>query len=59
MGRNLPGASPCGSLVTIRFADRGRLGGNARVIAVFYPEDDRYLIERDLTVYHYEVAGSE
>ena len=27
--------------------------------AVFYPEDDRYLIERDLTVYHYEVAGPE
>ena len=26
--------------------------------AVFYPEDDRYLIERDLTVSHYEVADS-
>jgi heme-degrading monooxygenase HmoA len=25
--------------------------------AVFYPEDDRYLIDRDLTVSHYEVAG--
>ena len=25
--------------------------------AVFYPEDDRYLIDRDLTVRHYEVAG--
>jgi heme-degrading monooxygenase HmoA len=25
--------------------------------AVYYPEDDRYLIERDLTVSHYEVAG--
>jgi hypothetical protein len=25
--------------------------------AVFYPEDDRYLIERDLTVRHYEVAS--
>jgi heme-degrading monooxygenase HmoA len=25
--------------------------------AVFYPEDDRWLIERDLTVAHYEVAG--
>jgi len=23
--------------------------------AVFYPDDDRYLIERDLTVTHYEV----
>lgn len=24
--------------------------------AVFYPEDDRFLIERDLTVRHYEVG---
>ena len=23
--------------------------------AVFYPEDDRYLVERDLTVQHYEI----
>lgn len=27
--------------------------------AVFYPEDDRFLIERDLAVRHYEVAGTE
>ena len=26
--------------------------------AVFYPEDDRYLVERDLTSAHYEVARS-
>lgn len=26
--------------------------------AVFYPQDDRYLIERDLTATHYEVAAS-
>jgi heme-degrading monooxygenase HmoA len=25
--------------------------------AVFYPEDDRYLIERDLTSAHYEVVS--
>jgi heme-degrading monooxygenase HmoA len=25
--------------------------------AVFYPEDDRFLIERDLTVRHYEVVA--
>jgi heme-degrading monooxygenase HmoA len=25
--------------------------------AVFYPEDDRFLVERDLTVRHYEVVG--
>jgi heme-degrading monooxygenase HmoA len=25
--------------------------------AVFYPEDDRYLVERDLTVSHYEVEA--
>jgi heme-degrading monooxygenase HmoA len=28
-------------------------------IAVFYPQDDQFLIERDLTVRHYEVAGTE
>jgi len=27
--------------------------------AVFYPDDDKFLIERDLTVHHYEVAGTE
>jgi heme-degrading monooxygenase HmoA len=27
--------------------------------AVFYPEDDRFLIERDLRVTHYEVPGAE
>jgi heme-degrading monooxygenase HmoA len=26
--------------------------------AVFYPDDERFLIERDLTVNHYEVAGT-
>lgn len=26
--------------------------------AVFYPDDDRFLIDRDLTVRHYEVAGT-
>ena len=25
--------------------------------AVFYPEDDRFLVERDLTASHYEVVG--
>jgi heme-degrading monooxygenase HmoA len=27
--------------------------------AVFYPEDERFLVERDLTVHHYEVVGTE
>jgi heme-degrading monooxygenase HmoA len=27
--------------------------------AVFYPEDERFLVERDLTARHYEVAGTE
>ncbi len=30
--------------------------GEAPERAVFYPEDDRYLVERDETVTHYEVA---
>jgi heme-degrading monooxygenase HmoA len=32
--------------------------GNDIDRAVFYPEDDRYLIERDLTATHYVVAAS-
>jgi heme-degrading monooxygenase HmoA len=27
--------------------------------AVYYPDDEQFLIERDLTVKHYEVAGTE
>lgn len=38
-------------------AIRGFAGEDVET-AVFYPEDDRFLIERDLTVKHYEVAGS-
>ena len=30
--------------------------GEDHETAVFYPEDDRYLVERDLTTTHYEVA---
>ena len=26
--------------------------------AVFYPEDDRYLVDRETTVTHFEVAGT-
>ena len=26
-------------------------------VARFFPEDDAYLVERELTVAHYEVAG--
>jgi len=32
--------------------------GDRPEVAVFYPEDDRYLVERDETVSHYEVARS-
>jgi len=31
--------------------------GEKPEVAVFYPEDDRYLIEREETVSHYDVAG--
>jgi heme-degrading monooxygenase HmoA len=30
-------------------------GGEDPEKAVFYPEDDRFLVERDLTAAHYEV----
>ena len=38
-------------------AFRGFAGDEVET-AVFYPEDDRFLVERDLTVKHYEVADS-
>ena len=31
--------------------------GNEYQTAVFYPEDDRFLVERDLEATHYEVAA--
>jgi predicted PhzF superfamily epimerase YddE/YHI9 len=27
--------------------------------AVFYPDDEQFLVERDLTVRHYEVGGTQ
>lgn len=38
-------------------AIRGFAGDNIET-AVFYPEDDRFLIDRDLVVRHYEVSAS-
>jgi heme-degrading monooxygenase HmoA len=32
--------------------------GNDIERAVFYPEDDRYLIDRDVTAHHYMVAAA-
>jgi heme-degrading monooxygenase HmoA len=32
--------------------------GDDHETAVFYPEDDRFLVERDLTCAHYEVSAS-
>jgi heme-degrading monooxygenase HmoA len=46
------------SLWESREAIKGFAGQDIET-AVFYPEDDRFLVERDLTVRHYEVAGSE
>lgn len=34
----------------------GAFAGEDIETAVYYPEDDRYLVERDVTVSHYEVA---
>ena len=39
-----------------RQAIQGFAGQDIETV-VFYPEDDRFLVERDLTVRHYEVAG--
>jgi heme-degrading monooxygenase HmoA len=35
-----------------------RFAGENPEQAVFYPEDDRFLVDRDLTSTHYEVAAS-
>jgi heme-degrading monooxygenase HmoA len=35
-----------------------RFAGDDVTTAVFYPEDDRFLRERDLVAHHYEVASS-
>ena len=35
----------------------GRFAGPEPDKAVFYPEDDRFLVERDLEVQHYEVKS--
>ena len=32
--------------------------GEEPATAVFYPEDDRFLVDRELTVSHYEVLAS-
>jgi heme-degrading monooxygenase HmoA len=34
-----------------------QFAGEAIERAVFYPEDDRYLVERDMSVTHFEVAS--
>jgi hypothetical protein len=44
--------------VGVSVRNRG-LAGQDIEQAVFYRDDDQYLIERDLTVRHYEVAGPE
>ena len=45
---------------TSRSLNRGaREAGLDINTAVFYPDDEQFLIERDLTVDHYEVAGTE
>jgi heme-degrading monooxygenase HmoA len=45
------------SLWDSRDAIRGFAGDDIEV-AVYYPEDDRYLVERDDTVRHYEVVDT-
>jgi heme-degrading monooxygenase HmoA len=32
--------------------------GDESETAIFYPEDDRYLVDRDLVSYHYEVVAA-
>ncbi len=47
--------------VTLSFWDDRRsieaFAGEDIEVAVFYPEDDRFLTARDLTAFHYDVAS--
>jgi hypothetical protein len=46
--------------ITVSFWEsREAFAGQDIGTAVFYPDDEQFLIERDLTVNHYEVAGTE
>lgn len=49
--------------VTVSFRDSREaieaFAGQDISTAVFYADDEQFLIERDLTVNHYEVAGTE
>jgi hypothetical protein len=54
-GRGGPPAAVLGQLVVVANRHEGFAGRNIDV-AVFYPEDDDYLIDRETTVTHYDVA---
>jgi len=57
--RELPGDRT--EFVTLTFWDDvdavRRFAGDDITVAVFYPEDDRFLAARDLVAHHYEVAS--
>jgi len=44
-------------MIVNRIEDVAAFAGSAIEQAVFYPEDDRFLVERDRFVTHYEVAA--
>ena len=48
--------------ITLSFWEAGEairgFAGDDIERAVFYPEDDRFLVERELTVEHYEVVAA-
>ena len=52
---------PLTEVVVISFWDSieavSRFAGQDPTRAVFYPEDEQYLVRRDLTVDHYDVVG--
>jgi len=52
---------PATEFVTLTFWDDveavRRFAGDDITVAVFYPEDDRFLTARDLVAHHYEVAS--
>lgn len=58
--RDLPGGRSEFTMVSLwEDMDAVRaFAGDDPETAVFYPEDDRFLVERELTVRHYDVYGA-
>jgi hypothetical protein len=51
-----PGSPDQGAISALRVVPRPSFAGDDIDQAVFYPDDDSYLVDRETTVTHYQVA---